>query len=112
MPIHIPPEAADAAPGMIASFVATAKYTTGTLFVRGAMWLGGASLSFFGADPTASALGITAKGGTGLVGFALGFFGMAIAAKGYEVITTFDAAGVGKDIKDAIRKKLGLGDQP
>jgi len=106
MPIHIPPEAADAAPGLIGSLIATMRFTQGPIAMRGVMFLGGASLSYFAAPSVASMLGM--KAAEGLVGFMLGVFGMAIAAKVYEGIAAFDMVALSKGVLDWALKRLGV----
>ena len=105
MPIQIPPEARDAAPGIIGALVAI-PFTQGPLLMRASMFMGGASLSYFGAVPLAVAMGMTS--GAGLAGFVLGLFGMSIASKVYEGIATFATADVSKAVIDWIRKRLGV----
>jgi len=55
MPIDIPPEAKEAAPGIIGALVAI-PFTQGPLLMRSSMFLGGASLSLYGSAPLADAL--------------------------------------------------------
>jgi len=105
MPLHIPPEAKDAAPGILGALVAI-PFIQGPPIMRASMFLGGASLSYFGAAPMASAMGVSSL--AGFVGYVLGMFGMSIAAKVYEGIATFATADVSKAVIDWIRKKLGV----
>lgn len=105
MPLQIPPEARDATPGILGALVAI-RYTQGPILMRSSMFLGGASMSYFGAAPISSAMGV--MNGAGLVGFVLGLFGMAIASKVYEGIAGFPVADVSKAVIDWIRKKLGV----
>lgn len=105
MPIDIPPEAKDAAPGIIGALVAI-PFTQGPLLMRASMFLGGASLSLYGSAPLADALNM--RGSIGLAGFVVGLFGMSIAAKVYEVIAAFAAADVSRAVVDWLKNKLGV----
>ena len=104
MPIDFPPEAKDAAPGILGALVAI-PFTQGPMLMRASMFLGGASLSLYGSAPLADALNM--RGSVGLAGFVVGLFGMSIAAKVYEVIATFAAADVSKAAVEWIKSKLG-----
>lgn len=104
MPLNIPPEAKDAAPGVLGALIAIHR-TDGPLTMRASMFLGGASLSYYGADWFAFLMGMSA--GRGLAGFVLGLFGMSVAAKVYEAVAAFDAAGLSRAVLDWARKRLG-----
>lgn len=104
MPLNIPPEAKDAAPGILGALIAIHR-TDGPLTMRASMFLGGASLSYYGADWFAIVMGMSA--GRGLAGFVLGLFGMSVAAKVYEAVAAFDAAGLSRAVLDWARKRLG-----
>jgi hypothetical protein len=106
MPLHIPPEAKDAAPGLIGALIAI-PWTQGPLLMRASVFLGGIALSWFGTAPVSSVLGM-ADSAKGLAGFVLGLFGMSVAAKVYEAITSFDSSAIGKAVIDFIRKRLGV----
>jgi hypothetical protein len=105
MPIDIPPEAKDAAPGIIGALVAI-PFTSGPLLMRVSMFVGGSSLSLYGSAPLADALGM--RSSIGLAGFVVGLFGMSIAAKVYEGIATFAAGDIGAAVTAWFRKMLGV----
>ena len=105
MPIDIPPEAKDAAPGILGALVAI-PFTQGPLLMRASMFLGGSALSLYGSAPIADALNM--RGSIGLAGFVVGLFGMSIAAKVYEAITSFAAKDVSKAFLDWIKKLMGV----
>lgn len=105
MPLHIPPEAKDAAPGLVGALIAI-PWTQGPLMMRAAMFLGGASLSYFGSDPLAQIMGMTS--GRGFAGFVLGLFGMNVAAKIYEAIASFASPKVGEAFIEWLRARLKL----
>ena len=104
MPIDIPPEAKDAVPGIFGALVAI-PFTQGPILMRASMFLGGSALSLYGSAPLADALNM--RGSIGLAGFVVGLFGMSLAAKAYEVISTFAAADVSRAVVDWIKSKLG-----
>ncbi len=105
MPLDIPPEARQAAPGLIGSLIAL-PFLQGPPLMRVSMFLGGVAASFYGTGPAAKWLGMAQA--EGLAGFLLGMFSMAIAAKCYEAINSFAADGIGKAVMDWLRKKLGV----
>lgn len=105
MPMQIPPEIKDAAPGAIGALSAW-RYTTGSFWARVSMTLGGASLAFFGGPPLIAWLGIP-SGTSMVVGWLLGMFGMRIAEKVMGVIDAFDSAKAAEVIGDRLRKMFG-----
>lgn len=85
--------------GVLGSVVSL-RFVKGSLFERASMCIGGAALSYYGTTPVAVWAGTNAEG---LIGFLIGLFGMAIMAKGYEVIQAMQAG----DIVEAIKRKWG-----
>lgn len=105
MPLQIPPEARDAAPGVLGALVAI-PWTQGPLLMRASMFLGGASLSYLGSDAFAQVMGMTS--GRGFAGFVLGLFGMSVAAKIYEAIAAVAAGELWGAVIEWLRTRLGL----
>lgn len=105
MPLHIPPEAKDAAPGLLGALIAI-PWTQGPLLMRASMFLGGASLSYFGSDPFAQIMGMTS--GRGFAGFVLGLFGMNVAAKIYDAIAAVAAGDLWAAVVEWARARMGL----
>jgi hypothetical protein len=58
-------------------------------FNKIATTLGGIAASYYAADPVAHWLGAP----EGLIGFGLGLFGMAVIAKGFEIVAAINAQG-------------------
>lgn len=81
------------------------RFVTGTIPERICMCVGGAALSYYASTPAAMWMG--APNAEGLVGFLLGLFGMAIAAKVYEGIMALDAAKMAKDAWGVVVKRTG-----
>ncbi len=86
--------------GVLGSVVSL-RCVKGSLFERASMCIGGAALSYYGSTPTA--LWVGKPDAEGLIGCLIGLFGMAIMAKGYEVIQATQAG----DIVEAIKRKWG-----
>ncbi len=105
MPIDLPPEARDAIPGVAGAFI-SAFFLKGPWRLIGGMTLGGSALAYYGGSVLAAWL--ASPKATGLIGFLIGMFGMAIAAKGYEVIEGFAASEVGGALLAWFRKLLGV----
>lgn len=81
------------------------RFVTGTVPERLCMACGGAAFSYYASTPLA--LWIGAPTAEGLVGFLIGLFGMAIAAKFYEGIMALDAGRAANDIWGVVKKRLG-----
>ncbi len=90
--------------GVCGAFVSL-RFVQGTLPERFSMAMGGAALSYYATTPTAHWLGMATA--EGLVGFLIGLFGMAIAAKVYEAIQVLPAAQMAGDVWETIKKRLG-----
>ena len=90
--------------GVCGAFVSL-RFVQGTLPERFSMAMGGAALSYYAATPTAIWLGMSHA--EGLVGFLIGLFGMAIAAKIYEAIQVLPAAQMAGDVWETVKKRLG-----
>lgn len=105
MPLHIPPEAKDAAPGLVGALIAL-RWTDGSLAAKTLLVVGGATLSYYGTHPVAGWLG--AANADGLIGWALGLFGMNVASKVHESIAAIAAGDLWAAVIDWIRAKLGL----
>lgn len=90
-------------PGALGSIVAL-PFIKGPWHVRLAMVFGGAALSFYATHPVVNWLELSRS--EGLVGFLVGLFGMAIVAKVYEIINSFEAKAVAVGLKDWILSKL------
>lgn len=102
--MEIPPDLKEFTPGALGSLIAL-PFLKGSWWVRIAMVLGGAWLSFYGTKPAASYLGML--GAEGLIGFLIGLFGMAVVAKLHELIASVEAAAVGGLIKGWLQSKFG-----
>lgn len=105
MPIHIPPEAKDAAPGLLGALIAL-RWTEGTTVAKLLLVIGGATLSYYGTHPVAGWLNVT--NADGLVGWALGLFGMNVASKVHEAISAIAAGDLWAALVEWARTKLGL----
>ena len=81
------------------------RFVTGTIPERLCMAGGGAAFSYYASTP--AALWIGAPTAEGLVGFLIGLFGMAIAAKVYEAIMALDAAQMAADAWSVLKKRFG-----
>lgn len=95
----IPPELIKAIPGTIGSIVAL-RWISGTPLQRIASVVGGVSASWYAGEHVAQWLEVNA----GLAGFLLGLFGMAIAAKCFELLAQVNAPAV----LDRILRRMGL----
>ncbi len=89
--------------GLVGAFVSLKFLKEGTKTEKALMVLGGAVLSYVGTGPAVAYLKVA--NADGLVGFMVGLFGMAIIAKGYEVISAVDAKSLAQSILDRISKK-------
>jgi len=105
MPIDIPPEVRDAAPGT-AGAALSYFFTTGDPGRRVVMAIGGAVMSYYAAKPAAAWLGSVDL--VGLAGFVFGLFGMAVAAKVYEGMAAVSAGEIGAAFTQWVRSKLGV----
>lgn len=105
MPLHIPPEAKDAAPGLVGALIAL-RWTDGSLAAKTLLVVGGATLSYYGTHPVAGWLG--AANADGLIGWALGLFGMNVASKVHESISAIAAGDLWAAVIEWVRAKLGL----
>jgi hypothetical protein len=95
----IPPEVIKALPGALGSIVAL-RWIAGGPLQRVSSLVGGVSASYYSGDHLAGWLAVN----PGLAGFLVGLFGMAIAAKCFELIAQFDVRGV----VDRILRRWGL----
>ena len=87
----------------VAGALVSMRFLQGTWPEKITMAIGGAALSYYATGSVASWLSMqTAEG---LVGFLIGLFGMAIVAKGYEVIQMIDAKQVAADVWTWITRK-------
>jgi hypothetical protein len=98
-------ELRNAAPGIAGSLLAL-MFLRRPLFVLAGMFVGGSLLSYYGANWLAEWLSIERH--TGLAGFVLGLFGMAVVAKVYDTIDALAPTEVAKAVIEAIRKRLGV----
>jgi hypothetical protein len=92
------------APAVVGAMVSL-KYMQGTYIERLAMAVGGAALSYYGTTPVA--VWSNAPGAEGLIGFAIGLFGMSIVAKCYEIISLIDAKQAAIDLWATLKRKWG-----
>lgn len=81
------------------------RFVTGSVTERVCMAGGGACFSYYASTPMALWLG--APNAEGLVGFLIGLFGMAVAAKMYEAIMALDAPKMAQDTWTAVKKWIG-----
>lgn len=89
---------------MLGSLVSL-RFVKGTWPERLLMFIGGTAMSFYSTIPVADWIG----GGpdtVGLIGFFLGLLGMTVVSKVYEVIQSMDAAKIGADIWEWVKKKF------
>lgn len=105
MPIHIPPEAKDAAPGLVGALIAL-RWTEGAPTAKLLLVIGGATLSYYGTHPVVGWLGAT--NADGLIGWALGLFGMSIATKVHESIAAIAAGDLWAAVIEWARTRMGL----
>lgn len=85
----LPPELAKAMPGVIGAMVAL-RWIRGTAPQRLAAVLGGSAAAYYETPYMSSIMGTDA----GLTGFLIGLFGMAVAAKTFEVLERLDPAAL------------------
>ena len=85
----VPPEILKAIPGTLGALVAL-RWIVGTPLQRITALMGGSSASYYGTGHLANMMGTD----TGLTGFLIGLFGMAIAAKCFEVLQLVDPGRV------------------
>lgn len=90
--------------GILGAFVSL-RFVQGSTTERLTMAAGGAAFSYYATGPAAAWLGIGQA--EGLVGFLIGLFGMAIAAKVYEAIMALPATKMATDAWDAAKRRLG-----
>lgn len=97
---EIPPDLAKSVPGVLGSL-------TALIWIKEpwprklAMFLAGGALSHFGTGPVANIVGLE----SGLTGYLLGLFGMAIVAKTFETWAAMDLGGIASAW---LRRVLGL----
>jgi hypothetical protein len=89
MQSDVPPEILKAVPGTLGALVAL-RWISGTPMQRVTSFAGGVSAAYYGAPHVANLLGVE----TGLAGFLVGLFGMAIAAKVFEAIVSLNISAV------------------
>lgn len=87
----------------IAGALVSMRFLQGTWPEKVTMAIGGAALSYYATGAVAAWLSI--DNAEGLVGFLIGLFGMAIVAKGYEVIQMVDAKQVAADAWGWVSRK-------
>jgi hypothetical protein len=85
----VPPEILKAVPGTLGAVVAL-RWIVGTPLQRVTALLGGSAASYYGTAHLAALMGTDA----GLTGFLIGLFGMAVAAKCFEVLHLIDPGRV------------------
>ncbi len=83
------PEIIKAVPGTLGAFVAL-RWIVGTPLQRITAIIGGSAASYYGTGYMAGQMGTDA----GLTGFLIGLFGMAIAAKCFELLQLIDAGRI------------------
>lgn len=88
----------------VAGATVSLRFIPGVWYERVAMFFGGVFCSLYGADVIASYLDMGQKA-TGLVGFLVGIFGMALISKIYEGITSLDAKRLAGDAWDWLMRK-------
>lgn len=88
-PDPIPPEVLRILPGTLGAVVAL-QWIVGTPMQRVTAILGGSAASYYGTGHLAEMMGTD----TGLTGFLIGLFGMAVAAKCFEVLQLVDPGKV------------------
>lgn len=86
---EVHPEIIKAVPGTLGAIVAL-RWIVGTPLQRITAIVGGSAASYYGTSHLASLMGTDA----GLTGFLIGLFGMAVAAKCFEVLQLLDPAKV------------------
>lgn len=89
----------------LAGSVVSMKFVQGTYPERLLMCAGGAALSFYATTPVHQWVNL--QNTEGLIGFLIGLFGMAIVAKGYEVLQMMDAKQIAADTWAWVRRKWG-----
>lgn len=100
------PELKQAAPGIGGSLLAL-FFLRRPPFVLAAIFFGGCFLALYAPAAATHYFGIDVRF-TGLVGFVIGLFGMALVAKAYDIIEAISAVDLWKTILDWVRKKLGV----
>ena len=95
----IPPEIAKVLPGALGSLVAL-RWIVGTPLQRITAVLGGAGGAYYGTPHMSRLMGTD----VGLTWFLIGLFGMAVAAKCFELIALASPA----DLLDKLLKRWGL----
>lgn len=87
----------------IAGALVSMRFLQGTWPEKITMAIGGAALSYYATPAVAAWLSV--ESAEGLIGFLIGLFGMAIVAKGYEVIQMVDAKQVAADAWEWFTRK-------
>lgn len=95
----IPPELIKALPGTIGSIVAL-RWISGSPLQRIAAVVGGVAASWYAGEHAAAWLDVN----PGLAGFLIGLFGMAVAAKVFELIAQINAPA----LLDRVLRRWGL----
>jgi hypothetical protein len=111
MPVNIPPELSDAAPGIVGSALSL-RWIPGTWLTKAAMWAGGCTMSVVGGKQFAQLMHMSGDGGVSLAGFLLGLFSMAVVSKLFDAISAFDSADISRTAMSAVKRKLGQDDGP
>ena len=101
---HNDPTVAKLLPAALGSLVSL-KFITGKWHEKLLMFVGGAASSFYAGPPVTKWMGT--PDWIGFIAFLLGFLGMMLMAKAYEVLTLIDAATVAKDLWEIVKRKWG-----
>lgn len=103
---EIPREVSDAVPGFVGSLVAL-TFLSGSWKMRLTMVAGGSALSYYATPPINAWFHV--PNAQGLIGFAIGLFGMAIISKLHEMIQAIKATDLAQSVTDRLRKMIGGG---
>ena len=90
-------EVAQAAPGAIGSALAL-RWVPGDWRLKAWTWVGGCALAYYTPKPLAKWMSITDPGGIGLIGLAVGMFGMVVVGKVYEALSHIN----GKELSERL----------
>ena len=100
--MDIPPEIKDALPGAGGSLTALLFFRRGWPMAI-ALFICGIIAARYMGSMVADAMGSSRE----IAGYVTGLFAMAIVAKVFDIIATFDARKVSVDLWDAIMKRIG-----